>query len=160
MIDNYILASILVNLLILLFLKKVNSIFFIYPTFYTLFNIFTITLRELLGPINHKENGEYRLYIRNSVRWFIYAFINVFIVILCYSILFLKFGNQFTPNINKPLTAFYHSIMTFTTLGYGDIKPTCDLSKTIVISELIYFIMVVLGKIPIAASVIKVRINK
>jgi len=40
-------------------------------------------------------------------------------------------------NMNGVVDAFYFSLITFTTTGYGEILPTKDISKLLVITQLL-----------------------
>ncbi len=61
-----------------------------------------------------------------------------FIVLLCYSTYgSLYFGDGFKPPIHNILTAFYFSIVTMTTVGYGDIVPISDSARTFTASMIV-----------------------
>ena len=94
---------------------------------------------------------------RNPERWIILNLINIFEIVMCYAVLYLKFGNYFCEKINDPITAIYQSILTFTTLGYGDITPKSAISKIIVISQLGFFILIVLLVAPRIFSLLRVE---
>ena len=95
--------------------------------------------------------------IDSPSRWLLTSLINVFMVIAAFAILFLQYGIQFQPQIVDTTTAFYMSIMTFTTLGYGDVLPVCAIGKKLVCIELSYFLFFLAVKLPIAVSVIRTK---
>ena len=127
---------------------------------YGLINILGVTFDELLEPI--KREAGY-VPIRNASRWLILTGINVFQIILCFSILINSYGYQFVGDcgsINEWDTALYQSFVTFTTLGYGEYVPICLKSRTIVIAEVCFFLLMIGFKLPMAISVIKVRVKE
>jgi len=92
---------------------------------------------------------------RNPERWVILNLINIFEIVMCYAVLYLKFGSYFCDNIDDPITAIYQSILTFTTLGYGEIAPKYAISKIIVITQLGFFILIVLLVAPRIFSLLR-----
>lgn len=88
-------------------------------------------------------------------RWVILQIVNIYEIVLCYAVLYLHFGYLFSYKIENSLTAIYYSILTFTTLGYGDIKPTDIFLKTIVITQLIFFIVIIFLIIPAIFSLLR-----
>ena len=92
---------------------------------------------------------------RNPERWVILILINIFEIVMCYAALYLKFGNCFCQKIDDPITAIYQSILTFTTLGYGEITPQNAISKIIVITQLGFFILIVLLVAPRIFSLLR-----
>jgi hypothetical protein len=95
-------------------------------------------------PIESDTGPYIFLPTRNPERWVILNLINIFEIVMCYAVLYLNFGNYFREKIGDPITAIYQSILTFTTLGYGEITPKNTLSKIIVITQLGFFILIVL----------------
>lgn len=93
------------------------------------------------------EMGHYLL-IRHVGRWAILNLINVFEIILYFSVLFLYLGSGFQEEIKDVLTAFYQSILTITTLGYGEIHADSKASKILVICQLFYFLLYLLLILP------------
>jgi uncharacterized protein YjbI with pentapeptide repeats len=62
------------------------------------------------------------------------------IVNMIYAAAYYKIGsNGFNCNFDSYLTALYFSVVTFTTLGYGDITPlkTSKLTQSLIMSELV-----------------------
>lgn len=67
----------------------------------------------------------------------IFAFIS-FTVLLIYSTYgALYFGSGFHPAINDLMTAFYFSIVTMTTVGYGDIIPMTEPARLFTVSVIV-----------------------
>jgi len=112
----------------------------------------------IINPLSNKvTKGKYYIEVENPIRWLVLTIINIGQAIFCFAIIFLVFGNQFNPTIRDSITAIYQSILTFTTLGYGDIKPACNFGKLIVIFELIFFLIFITLKLPIVLSVFSVK---
>lgn len=66
-----------------------------------------------------------------------------FIFLLAYSSFgSLYLGDQFAPKIEDILTAFYFSIITMTTVGYGDIVPLSPTARTFTISIVIFGVII------------------
>jgi len=104
--------------------------------------------------------------IRNRARWVILTFLGTIQVPLCFAIIILLWGQAFSPpgtepslhnSIADPGTAFYYSLVTFTTLGYGDFAPNQAAGKRIIVVELIFFLFVVGVRLPLAVSVMRVK---
>ncbi|WP_039981950.1 voltage-gated potassium channel protein [Vibrio sagamiensis] len=64
----------------------------------------------------------------------IVAFISIIILIIYSTYGSLYFGEGFKPKINTMTTAFYFSLVTMTTVGYGDILPVSDSARLFCIS--------------------------
>lgn len=67
-----------------------------------------------------------------SYRWFnrvslaagtLYALTSVLLLLICAVFGSLYLGDQFSPPIKDLVTAFYYSVVTMATVGYGDIVP-------------------------------------
>ena len=129
---------------------------------YGLYNIILSAGKDLIeNPIiNEINEGEYFIEISSPVRWLLMTMVNVFQVVLCFSFIFLVYGQQFKPPIKDSVTAIYQSLLTFTTLGYGEITLICNSGKKIVIAELSYFIGFLALKLPVVLSAFKIKIKK
>jgi hypothetical protein len=97
------------------------------------------------------------LEIRNRVRWLWLTIFLLAQIVICYSILYLAYGDEFEKAINGPLTALYVSLLTFTTLGYGDIYPKASIGQLIVVSQLVFFVLWIGVKLPVAINAIRVQ---
>jgi len=97
--------------------------------------------------------------IRGRKRWMLATLPTVVHVVLCFAILFLTVGSHFTPPVNDWLTAVYLSMTTFGTLGYGDIHPTYGSAwgMAIVICEQAMFLLLVVIRVPMAVSMLRVE---
>ncbi len=162
--NRYLVESWIIFLLIAeslaLVLGKPNSCIYLYYLFYIiavygLLDILGVTLDELLQPI---KLGSNYIRIRSISRWLILAGVNIFQIILCFAILIKLYGNQYCPEIQEWKTAIYQSILTFTTLGYGDYRPISEISKFLVFFQLSFFLLILGFKLPVAISVIKVKV--
>jgi voltage-gated potassium channel len=98
-----------------------------------------------------------KIAVRGTTRWLMLGLVNVFQIIVGFAVLFLYHGSQFSPPIENWITATYHSILTFTTLGYGDIRPICEVGRMVAGFELLFFVCFVVMRVPIAVSAICVR---
>jgi hypothetical protein len=123
-----------------------------------LLNVCGAILRDLIvAPQKHSDHQGSYILVRSRLRWFLIAPFQAYSIIICFAIMFLDYGNQFNPIISDSLTAIYQSTLTFTTLGYGDIKPICFIGKVLVISELFFFFLFIGIKLPISASLVRVK---
>lgn len=101
-------------------------------------------------------HGHYIL-VRHVGRWIVMIFFNIFEIILYFSVLFMFFRGDFQEEIVDKVTAFYQSILTATTLGYGEIHPISRISKILVIFQLFYFIIFILMVLPVVLSAIRAK---
>lgn len=97
--------------------------------------------------------------IRGRKRWMLATLPTVAHVVLCFAILYIWLGDHFAPRITDWLTAVYASVTTFSTLGYGDIKPVrgSEWGMVIVICEQSLFLLLVVIRVPMAISMLRVR---
>ena len=152
---------------IFMFVIECRALFWFKPCFslsiavYGLVEAFTVIMRDIIVNflVHRAPCGDSFLQIRNRPRWLVMAIVNVIQVVVCFAILFLYYGKQFTPRIYDPITALYQSAMTFATLGYGDIRPLvgCTEGKVIVCLELFFFILFLGVKLPAAISVVRIK---
>ncbi|MEC8428037.1 MAG: ion channel [Pseudomonadota bacterium] len=70
-----------------------------------------------------------------------------------YRYLSLWTDNAFNQPIASTLDAFYFSVVTMTTLGYGDIHPVSNLAKGLVIVEVLSGVMLLAIMVGVAISV-------
>ncbi|MFT0533575.1 voltage-gated potassium channel protein [Castellaniella hirudinis] len=72
----------------------------------------------------------------------LFAALSVF-SLLVYSVFgVLYLGEEYSPPITDPLTAFYFSIVSMSTVGYGDISPHSDAARLFTVSIIILGITV------------------
>lgn len=67
----------------------------------------------------------------------IFAAISFLLLVIYATYGTLYFGDGFQPKIDNLLTAFYFSMVTMTTVGYGDILPVSDPARMFTISVII-----------------------
>lgn len=66
------------------------------------------------------------------------AAIWIIIAVLFYgSVGSLRIGHQYNPVIESPIQALYYTIITISTVGYGDYVPTTDVARLFTISLII-----------------------
>lgn len=119
------------------------------------------TKHDRLGPIFE---------VQRVTRWALMALLSVAQIVLAFAVLIRWNAAQFwvarpgvgvdctLAEVGRPsVTSLYQSFLTLTTLGFGDIQPTCALAELLVIAELSFFVMLVLLKLPIAVGGIRVR---
>lgn len=126
-----------------------------------LVDVFGATLRDLViaSSLHRDEEGPYIL-VQDPIRWMLMVPLTLLQVVLCHGILFLSAGARFGPHpITDPVSALYQSLVTFTSLGYGDYIPNAGdtVAKLIVISELSFFLLFLAIKLPLALSIVRVR---
>jgi hypothetical protein len=73
----------------------------------------------------------------------------VFAVILCFANFYIQLGYEFKPNICSITDAIYFSVVTLTTVGYGDFAPTCVHAKLLVMFDLFNTTLLLLGMFPL-----------
>jgi hypothetical protein len=97
--------------------------------------------------------------VRNTTRWLLMQLLHLLMVIVAFAWLFLFYGFQFEPPIREPVTALYQSLLTFTTLGYGEIIPRegCSDAKVLVILELLFFLGFLAIKLPAAVAAVHIK---
>jgi hypothetical protein len=134
------------------------SVFSWVIAFYGLLDVLGATLRDVVvAPQVHRDREGGYIPIRDRLRWLLLVPLNVVEVVLCFAIFLLYYGNQFKPVIADSLTALYQSALTFTTLGYGDFTPTGRAGQIVVSLELVFFMVFLAVKLPIAISVIRIK---
>jgi hypothetical protein len=97
--------------------------------------------------------------IRGRRRWMLATLPTAFHVVLCFAILYHRLGEYFQPPIRDWLTALYVSVETFSTLGYGDVRPAHELAwgKVLVICEMSLFLLLVVIRVPMAVSMLRMQ---
>jgi len=146
------------------------SLFVIYPNTFLFRIIYYLSLYRLseliillsryilVEPEIREDEFKNRVLIRKPNRWTLIIFINIYEIIFCFAFVYLYYGKMFQLPIIHPITAVYHSIMTLTTLGYGDIHPNCIESQLIVSIQLFYFLLFFLFIAPIVFSTIRTKV--
>ncbi|MBN2474145.1 MAG: two pore domain potassium channel family protein [Pirellulales bacterium] len=124
---------------------------------YGLIDVVQAILRDVvISPLHPSKSGDH-VTIQNVPRWLILALLNILEVVLCFAVLFRCCGDGFCPQIRDSLTALYQSALTFTTLGYGDIRPMTWVAKALACAELTFFILFLATKLPVAISALRVK---
>jgi len=95
--------------------------------------------------------------VRDVSRWVILVFMNVAEIALYFGVLYLKVGVGFSDQISDRLTALYQSLLTFTTLGYGEIHPVSQPAKLLVMFQMIYFVIFIFLVVPVVFSAVRVK---
>lgn len=131
----------------------------LFVIYYGLYNISLFAVIDLLEApaIKKYETGIYCIEIRNPVRWLLLSIVNVAQIVVCFSLLFLVYGNQSSTLVIDRTTAVYKSLLTFTTIGPGE--PICNSHKLIVIFELSIFLIFLVLKLPVVLSAFNVAKN-
>lgn len=127
---------------------------------YLLLESLGVLLRDVvLSPLIWKDSYGSYVGVRDPRRFVIMAPIGLIPVIFAFAILYLFYGCCFGPSpILEPLQAVYFSIVTFTTLGFGDYHPINDVGRLLVVAELGFFILFLAIKLPIAVSTLRVMV--
>ena len=159
--EAYVLIRLIIVSLGLLLLRETSGIA------YSFFSVICILmLLELLAGTakiffieredRHDPQGSF-IIVRDVSRWVILVLLNLVEIVLYFGVLYLKFGAGFDAQITDRLTAIYQSLLTFATLGYGEIHPMTPPAKALVMFQLIYFIIFVFLVVPAVFSVIRVK---
>lgn len=142
-------------------LPTLKSIFWLplqlFPIWFLLDNLTAIGRDLILAPNLHKN----KIYVYDFQRWMILTLLGALEVIFCFSELILYNSNSFVNLERHPIfNSIYLSTVTFCTLGYGDIHPDPKklIGQVLVMSELLYFFIFLVVKIPIAISMFSVKI--
>lgn len=93
--------------------------------------LFILLLRHW-QKFNHSSFAASSMYTIVSVSWLLFYAV--------FGALYL--GDQFKPPIHDPISAFYFSVITMATVGYGDILPIEPSSRLFVISIVIFGVTV------------------
>jgi voltage-gated potassium channel Kch len=83
-------------------------------------------------------------------------------VILCFAIVYLNIGGSegvFNQKIENWVTALYYSMVTFASLGYGDILPLTEPAKLVVMAQIFFLLMFLALRLPLAVSVLRVQVK-
>jgi len=103
-IDAFILVFLVIEVIVLM-IHPMNC-FMLFIGIYGLIDVLSATLRDvILSPSIHQDaNGRY-IKIRDSRRWILLTILNIFQVIICFSIIYLCFGSKenFSKEIIDPL---------------------------------------------------------
>lgn len=130
---------------------------------YRLFENMLVWSRTIFAERYRREGNmgkrEREIPVRSGGRWIFLALWNLLEACLYFSVAYYFWSGSFqtiggTPIASK-MTAFYYSMLTITTLGYGEFTPVNDWGRAIVCLELIYFLVFLVTTIPIALSLVK-----
>lgn len=121
----------LVVLYILWCLSRVNEIFM----------AFIKDVFDKLNPRKRKKNGlEYYERIALALRSFVELVLNYAMLYYILDTYFVRYGfweGLFNQPLQDPLTALYFSLITIVSIGYGDYYPIHDISKLLIMYEII-----------------------
>lgn len=85
----------------------------------------------------------FKLYSHISLISSTFVAFATFIFLLAYSSFgTLYLGDQFAPKVEKLESALYFSIITMTTVGYGDIVPISDISRAFTLSIVVFGVII------------------
>lgn len=131
-------------LLFILFNNPFNSLFVFIIVFYRLID--SLNYRLCILFVDRYKSG---WGLRSLNRSLILILINYFEIIIGFAILYLTLScvkySVTNSIVTNPISSLYYSIVTITTLGYGDILPINATGQILVILELIFsFILVIL----------------
>lgn len=150
--------SLVTLLFVCLFLGGPGNILIWWSAIYVLTDAIGAAVRDIVAsPIHHHDDQGGYIKVYDKTRWLFMAVVNVIEVVLCFAVFALHYGMQFQPHILDPSSAIYFSAVTFLTLGYGDILPSCPQTKNLVSLELLTFLLFLVVKLPIAISVMRVK---
>lgn len=84
----------------------------------------------------YSKKDEFRAPLRISFQYFIAIWIMAFIL-LYGTIGFLLLGDQFEPNISTSVQALYQTVITVSTVGYGDFVPVTESARIFTVSTIL-----------------------
>jgi hypothetical protein len=98
-------------------------------------------------------------------RSLVIAVVNFYEVVTGFAVLYLACRCIAQPAsspqyLSDPLSAFYYSLVTMATVGYGDFVPTSGLGKFLVICQITTTIVFVLFLLPALVSVFSSSLNR
>jgi voltage-gated potassium channel len=103
--------------------------------------------------------ANYRHFERSSMRIGTFIALVAVVLLFGYSILGVyHLGDQFSPNIDTLSDAFYLTVITMSSVGYGDIIPTSAESRLLMVSIII--LSIVLFSTAIGATLIPAMVRK
>ena len=80
-----------------------------------------------------RESFSKRLHLRFEIKYFVAIWIVIFV--LFYGIIgSIYLGNEYEPPIETTIQALYYTVITVTTVGYGDYVPITDSARLFAIS--------------------------
>ena len=93
-----------------------------------------------------------------------FALINIAQLVIGYAILYRSFANigapgACGPHVLSPVQSLYFSMVTFATVGFGDLAPLDDFSRGLVVSEICAALMIVALIIPTVLVGIGTRLH-
>jgi len=133
-VEFYVILKLIFSIIILYF-QLYHEPLFIYIVIYlmseTLMYLFGLVFLSdiYIAPISYKRS-------------LILLFINYLETTLGFAIVYIGFN--LVTRIHSGITAFYFSIVTSTTLGYGDLKPDSESGQLIVIVQIVIMVFYVI----------------
>ena len=89
-------------------------------------------------------------------RSFVFAIVNFYEIIAAYALIYLTAGNivycQTGARLATGTSALYYSTVTIATLGYGEFCPADDVSRVIVMAQLLTGVLFLVGIAPMVAA--------
>lgn len=126
--------------------KILSMVIFIYPLYLLsrcneIFMAFVKDAFDKLNPAKRQENGlKYHERIQLALRSYAELIISYALLYYIFDTYFMRYHLN-SPMFNKPLetllNAIYFSVITIVAIGYGEYYPTHDLSKILVMYEVI-----------------------
>jgi hypothetical protein len=120
----------------------------------------TVVVASIVFGTHHKLNEEGGLLyipVGNARSWALMTLVMYVNAALCFATLNLTQGATWQPKITDSPTALYHTLVTITTLGYGDIHPTSEAAKWLVMAQLLYFMLFAFLVFPIALTAFRTK---
>jgi hypothetical protein len=100
--------------------------------------------------------------VRSLRRTFVFAILNLIEIVTAYAVCYRYVGGVVSPPGQypqglTPVSAWYFSVVTATTVGYGDFRPESDFTRLIVILELLTAVVFTLTVLPAIVQGLGIR---
>jgi len=148
-------------IVLLIYIIPTNASLFLFVLFLSIYRLIDILIGVseiiFIQRQGRKDEDGHYIIARNVERWIILLFVNFIEIVVCFAVLYLFWGSDFSAEITEATIAIYQSTLTLTTLGYGEIHASTGPSHVIVIFQLFYFVYFFFLVAPMVFSAIRTK---